>query len=368
MSPIAGFVRLRKHQFGRQQVYGDVVEATRAYPFKGTPTVELNWTDPDVDVGSRDVVAPPYRVAPDITAALTDPALAYNNLPILMCAFFGGGETPVPTGASYAWTHTPASLTVDDPDLFTYEFGDDVLTDWFQLGDGMLESLEITGPDGLGPLSTSMSWRFGTAASTGSTDSPVFNGSGGTVPMPGLGVSVEDKIVYLKDGAIYIASDPDDLATNQISDALHSFVLRLTQEIDVKRFANGTQSFDAQALVPGARSIELECTWAKTTDTVGLGSEADAWFSDDAVNRYVRLVFTSTAMADGATPYSWEFTMPMRYYTRAEGEIGGNTTVILTGHAFYNPDEPGSGTAPVPVFESEAVTTLSEADLGLAGS
>lgn len=368
MSPIAGFVRLRKHQFGRQAAFGTAVPATRAYPFKGTPTVELNWTDPDVDVGSRDVVAPPYRVAPDITAPLTDPALAYNNLPILMSAFFGGQEVPTPSGTAFVWTHAPASLTVDDPDLYTYEFGDDVLTDWFQLGDGMLESLEISGPEGLGPLSTSMGWRFGTAASTGSTDSPVNNGSGDVVPTSSLGVSTDDKIVYLKDGAIYIASDPADLAANQISDALHSFVLRFSQEVDVKRFANGTQSFDAQALVPGARAIELECTFAKTTDTVGLGSEADAWFSDDAVDRYVQFIFTSTIEASAGVPYSWDFTMPMRYYTRAEGEIGGNTVVVLTGHAFYNPNEPGSGTDPVGVFASEAVTTLSEADLGLAGS
>lgn len=361
MSPIAGFVRLRKHQFGRQPAFGTIVEATKAYPFSGTPTVELNWTDPEVDVGSRDIVAPPYRAAPDISAALTDPGLAYNSLPLLMCGFFGGGEVPVGATA-HTWTHEPASLTVDDPDLFTYEFGDDVTTDWFQLGDGMLESLEVTGPDGLGPLSTSMTWRFGKAASTGSTDSPVVVGSGEDVPTAGLAVDTSATIVYLKDGAIYIADDPDDLATSQISDALHTFTLRLSQEIDVKRFANGSQSFDAQAYGPGKRTIELECTFAKTADIVGLGSEADDWFSDEAVNRFVELKFTSTVDADTGIPYSWDIVMPMRYYTRAEGEIGGNTTVVLTGKAFYEAADFAG------VFRSVAVTTLSEADLGLIGS
>jgi hypothetical protein len=33
VSPIQGFVRLRKHQFGRQGVFGTKVAATRAYPF-----------------------------------------------------------------------------------------------------------------------------------------------------------------------------------------------------------------------------------------------------------------------------------------------------------------------------------------------
>ena len=360
MSPIAGFVRLRKHQFGRQAVFGTKVAATRAYPFSGVPSNELNWTDPEIDAGSRDVVAPPYRAAPDLTAPLTDPVLAYNNIPILMCGFFGGGETPVPTGTAQTWTHEPASLTVDEPDVFTYEFGDDVLTDWFQLGDGLLESVEISGPEGLGPLTTSMTWRFGSIASSGSTDSP----DSPTVPTGSLNVSTTDKIVYLKDGAIYISSTEAGLATDKISDALHSFTLRLTQEVDQKRWANGAQTFDFDAYGPGARTIELECSWAKTADIVGIGSESDSWMSDSAVNRYVRLYFESTELAEDGpvTPYSWDISMPMRYYTRTEGEIGGNTIVVLTGHAFYDPDDFDG------VFKSVAVTTLDEAGLGLIGS
>jgi hypothetical protein len=50
--------------------------------------------------------------------------------------------------------------------------------------------------------------------------------------------------------------------------------------------------------------------------------------------------------------------MPMRYYTRTEGEIGGNTTVVLTGHAFY---DPGLFTG---VFDSVIVNTLAETGLG----
>ena len=103
----------------------------------------------------------------------------------------------------------------------------------------------------------------------------------------------------------------------------------------------------------------MECTWAKTSDIVGKTSEADDWFSDEPVNRFVGLTFTSTKIADGSTPYSWTITMPMRYYTRAEGEIGGNTTVILTGHAFYDATH---------VFTSVAVTTLAEGELEGSGS
>jgi len=352
--PIAGLVRLRKHQFGRQSAFGTIKNpVVRAYPFSGTPDVNLNWTDPEAEVGSLDPVAPPFRTSPDVTAPLTDSALAYNNLPLLLSGFFGDGVTPTGGGPAKTWAYAPASTTPDDIDVFTYEFGDDVVTDWFQLADGLLEGFEISGPDGLGPLSTSMTWRFGNARSTGSTDSP----ASGTVPSPSLDVSVDDKIVYLKDGAIYIASDPYDLASSQISDALHSFVLRFSGDVDQKRYANGTQSFDVQAYARASRLIELECTFAKTADTVGTGSEADAWFSDDAVNRYVRLVFTSTSFAEGAIPYSFVLTMPMRYYTRAEGESGGNTVVVLTGRAFYDPGLFDG------VFEATVVNTLASADL-----
>jgi hypothetical protein len=165
---------MRRHLFGMQGTLGTKVAAKRAYPFSGVPSVDLTWTDPDVDQGSIDPITPPYRGSGEFTASLEDPALKYNNLPIMMAAAFGGTVNPVTTGTSEAWGWTPASLTVDEPDVFTYEFGDDVLTDWYQLGDGLLETLEITGsrdPDA--PLTATMSWRFGTASSTGSTDSPV---------------------------------------------------------------------------------------------------------------------------------------------------------------------------------------------------
>ncbi len=50
----------------------------------------------------------------------------------------------------------------------------------------------------------------------------------------------------------------------------------------------------------------------------------------------------------------------MRIYTRTEGEVGQNSTVVLTGHAFYDPI---ADTA----FKSTVVTTLTEAELGVAG-
>jgi len=356
--PVAGLVRLRKHQFSRQQAHGTKVAATRAYPFSGVPSVERNWTDPEIDSGSIDPTAAPFLGPGDFGADLAFNALAYNDVPIMLSGFFGDAVEPVTTGTSEAWTYAPASTTVDPLDEFSYEFGDDVLTDWFQLGDGVVESFEVTGPEGLGPLTASVNWRFGSASSTGSTDFPVD----GAVPTPGLSVDIAPTFVYLKDGAIYIADTEAGLAAGQVSDALHSFTLRCSQELDLKRWANGAQTYDVDAYALASRAIEVECTFAKTADTVGVGSESDDWFSEQAVDRYIRFTFTSLVDADAGTPYSWTFSLPMRYYTRTDGEIGGNTVVILTGHAFY---DPGAFSG---VFKSTVVNTIDEADLGEAGS
>lgn len=351
---VAGLVRLRKHQFGRQSALGTKVAAKRAYAFKGVPDNNLNWTDPDVDTGSIVVTASPHREAPDLTAALTVPSLDYNHLPLIFSGFFGGAVNATGGGAAKTWAWDPSAVApLDDFDRYTYEFGDDVVTDWFQFGDSIIVDWEITGPEGLGVCTASMTWRNGSIASSGSTDSP----DSPAVPTAGLNVPVEEVKVYLKDAAIYIADDPYALESSQISDALHTFTVRGSQEIDLKRWANGDQSFDIDDYGRGAVNIELECSFAKTSDIVGIGSESDKWMSDNAVNRYARVEFTSVAKAQAGIPYQFAFEMPMRYYTRTEGESGGNTLVVLTGHAFNDPADFGG------YFRPTVVNTLATASL-----
>jgi hypothetical protein len=357
--PIAGLVRLRKHQFGRQDTFGTKVAATRAYAFKGVPSVELAWTDPDVDVGSIVTTVAPQRGIPGIAAPLTDPQLSYNNLPLVLEAVLGGNVNPT-GGAIETWVHDPSAIDpLDDFSNFTYEFFDDTGTDdAYQLGDGVLDSVTFTGPEGLGPITTSMAWRFGSAASNSSTDSPPSP----AVPTTGLDVESDPALVYLKDMGIYIASTAAGLAAGQVSDALHSYEMVIAQTSDDKRFANGAQTFDVSDRSRTGYTVTLTASWAKTSDIIGTGSETDAWFSDTAVDRYVRLLFTSTKIISGATPYSWNIDMPMRYYTRTEGDSGGNAIVVLEGHAFYD-----SGTFDG-FFKSTVKNSLHAADLGSAGS
>ena len=336
---VAGLVRNRKHQFGRQSLFGTPVAAVAAYPFKGVPSVDLAWTDRDVDAGSIDPVVSPVRGPEDLTASLTDPGVEYNSLPLVFAAIFGGGETGTPEvgGTSVAWSWAPASTTVDDVDVFTYEFGDDVTDDWYQLSDGILESLELAGPEGKAAFTSSMSWRFGAWGSSGSTDSP----DSPTVPTGSLDLDPDGAILYMKDLGIYIASSTAGLAAGQITDALHSVTLRVSGDVDQKRYANGTQSFAIDAYARATRMIEVEAVFAKTADTVGIGSESDAWMSDAAVDRYIELKAESPVLASTSpdVPYSMDLVMPARYFTREETEVGGNTSITLTAHAFYDPDD-----------------------------
>jgi hypothetical protein len=343
--PVAtpGLVRLRKHQFGRQTDFGTPVAAVRALPFSGVPTVDLAWTDPEADMGSVDLISPPTRGPEELTASLNAPSVYYNDLVLMHSAMFGDAQTAAGAGAAKTWTYQPASLSADDLDLHTYEFGDDLdgtggkPNDWFQLGDGLLESLTFTAPEGLGALSADMAWRFGMARYEGATESALQPTP--AVPTAALSVDSAAVPVYLGDAVISIDSAHTDIGTTPIADALHSFTLTVTHGVDLKRLANGN-GFDMSGYGRGARIIELSAQWAKTEDTVGVGSESDAWFSETAVNRFVEIEFTSGEFAQTAgspdIPYSWRIRMPMRYYTREDGAIGGNSTITLVGRAFYH--------------------------------
>ena len=73
-------------------------------------------------------------------------------------------------------------------------------------------------------------------------------------------------------------------------------------------------------------------------------------------------VRADTELISGATPYSWVADMPMRYYTRTEGDSAGNAVVVLEGHAFY---DSGSFDG---FFKSTIKNGLHAADLGSAAS
>jgi hypothetical protein len=340
MPILGGFTRFRKLQFGYQGSnfaahYGTAVAASRVMPWSGVPDINRNATYADVDTGSLHKTQVPYYVRGDFTLP-TSGELTYDDMPVLWNGALKANNAPTGGGTAKTWTFQPASIGTPDPlGLFTVEQGDDVVVDWFQLTGGLIETLTISGPDNMGPLTHSATWRFGKAASTGATDYPVS----GTVPTPALSVDATPSYIELGDGELFIDDAFGGIGTTKISDALHSFELTITNNYDLKAFANGSNTkYQIHAIGRGEQEISLALQFAKTAQTVGTGSEADDWFSSTAVKRFVELRFTRDEIITGSTPYSMRIRMPLVYTTRTDGEIGGNTTVTLTGDALYDSD------------------------------
>lgn len=344
--PIAGgFTRFRKIQAGYQGSnfsahYATAVAATRVLPWSGVPDVNPNWTFPEVETGTLGDAVSPYRVRGDFTHPTTG-QLTYNDLPFILNASLKANNAPTGGGSAKTWTFQPAETGSPDPlGFILFEFGDDVgdpagetPADWFQEIGGLIETVTITGPDDMGPLNHSATWRFGKVLSTGSTDFP----ASGTVPTAGLSVDSTPNYIYLADCELYINDTSGAIGTTKISDALHALELTITNNYDLKSFANGSNSrFQIHSIGRGKQEIDLALTFAKTSDTVGVGSEADDWYDASSITRYIELRFTSPEIITGSTPFSLSIRMPVVWLTRADGEIGGNSTVTLTGRAIYD--------------------------------
>ena len=242
------------------------------------------------------MVAAPHREAPPSRPRSPTRSSPMTTLPLLLAGFFGGSLEPTGGGTAQTWAFKPASETIDPIDLFTYEFGDDVLTDWYQFGDGILDSVEFTGPDGLGPVSDVDVRRFGSVRSTGCHRRA--RGRRRPDARPDAPTPTPPSCTSRTWRSTSPTPRPGSLP---VRSATRCTTSRSACRATSMRSATPTapRRFDVDAYVRTSRLIELECTFAKTDDTVGTGSESDAWISDQSVDRYIRLTFTSTASAAG---------------------------------------------------------------------
>ena len=142
MPPFQGFIRFRRHQVGKQSSFGSNTTATRRLPYRGALVVDPARTDPDVDVGSLDPVLAPFAGPKAITGSWEGFA-AFDDLPYLYAAGLKGGVSPTGGGAAKTWVFQVASLTADDFDYFTDEWGDDVSSDFIIAGSGVINTLEL---------------------------------------------------------------------------------------------------------------------------------------------------------------------------------------------------------------------------------
>ena len=318
---VQGLVRLRTNQVGVQSVIGTAVAATRRVPWRGPVVYNPNRTDPDVDVGSLDPVILPYQTATEVTWNPTGP-ITFNDLPIRLSAGLKGGVSPTGGGTAKTWTYTCASLTADAFDYWTDEFADDTeATDAMIAYGGVADSLSETLPEGLGPWEFSDNWVFASATL----------GQNGT---NALVVDSSPVFAFGADTVISLDSIPGNIGITPIVDAVHTAQLTITNNLDQKRYANGSNSrFALGGYGRGPRVIELVLTLAKTAATI---AEAATLDDTPTPNRYIKVSTVSTELAQAANPYKYERFIPCRLFERSEGEVGGNTTIVLTYRAFYD--------------------------------
>lgn len=319
VSPLPGNVRYRAFQLGLQSVFGTTVAATRRMPYRFTPTVDPHWTTPDVDTGTLDVGISPYRAAIDVTGQAVGP-LAYNDAQHLYLGLLKGNVSP--TGAVVKlWDIQPASLTADDYDIFTGQWGDEVAADQFQYQDGIIDQLQLEYPQDLGPVMVTADWRFSKVTYPSAMTS-------------GLSVDREPKWVYAADTRLYIDSAAGSIGISPLVNSMHGVTVTIAANTDVKRFANGSNvNFNAAGYGRGARTLETAFTFAKSTPAL---VEAANWLNAAPQERFVVLDSTSRQFITGTTPFTHKLYFAGYWFTRAEAQVGGNTAFQLVCRGVYD--------------------------------
>lgn len=321
MSPIQGFTRLRAVQLGKQSVIGTAVPAGRRLPLAGAPDVNLNWTDPDVDVGSLDPVLPPYRLGEDITAPWSGP-LDYDSAPVYYSAGVKGGVTAGGGVGGRTWSFHPSSTSSDPFDYYTGEWGDEVAADQWQYFGGIIEVITLTYPQDLGPVTIDTQWRF----------------AGHNWPVARTtGLSVDPNAVWVNhaDTEYFVDSTSGAIGTAKLTDSVHDMTVVITNTIDVKRFPNGSNTrYQVSGYGRGPRTVVATLNFAKQTATL---LEVANWLAADSVNRFLEARTTSVKhIGAGTTPYSHSLKWGGRWYTRADGEVNNNTAFQLESHAYFD--------------------------------
>ena len=316
--PVQGFVSLRSWALGKQSVHGTAVSPSRAMPWGGVLEVNPNWADPEgVDLGSIDPVLSPFRTYLDVTASLQGP-LDYNSLATIAAAAWKGGVSSTGTTAR-TWTHQAASLTATTLDEFSGQWSDDVTGDGYRFWDGVLETTELSFDETLGPWQASLSWRFGSVNPR-------------VVPVSGLLLGSNTPWVFGADTALYIDSTAAGIGATQISDALRAATITITNQIDVKRYANGSNTrFAVAGYGLTGREIRASFTFDKSAAiATSSAGEVANWLSANPVQRFLKVAATSPVLIPGtATPYSWDLRLSGEWRTRSDGATGGNSTITL---------------------------------------
>jgi hypothetical protein len=323
VATIQGFTRFRKHQVGKQTSILTAVPATRVLPYTGAIVINPNRTMPAVDTGSLDPILDPYLGAFDYTANWAGPgATAYNDLPYTAAAALKAGVTPTNAGGAYTWTFQAASLTADNFEYLTDEWGDDQnATDGLQGIGGVINDFSLGFNESIGAWDYNSNLVFANVAQA-------------TARTAGLSLDQNPTWLYGGDTTLYLDSNGAGIGSTPMLDDVHSMTWTVNNNLDKKRFANGSNSMTKLAgYGRGNRTVEVKIVRAKSTSSM---AERNTLNANPVPNRYFVSQTTSTTNIVGSTKYQNTIYLPLRLMAVADGAIGNNSTIEFTYSGFYD--------------------------------
>jgi hypothetical protein len=315
LSPVAGVTRLRALQLGLETTPLTQHAATRRYPWSATPTINPNWTKSTADTGTLDNAIAPYPKALDIGVQTVGELFA-NDAPTLISAGVMGGLSLTTSSTAKILTAAPASTSQDVFDTYTAEVFDDATADAWALTGGVINRWQLDYPQDQGPIISTADWLF---AGIVYPATPTGALTVDTSPVPLFG---GDTYFYLNDtsGAI---------GTTQLVSQIYGASLVLNNNLDPKRFSNGSNSMrKIQNYGRGERVLDFTWTFAKATAAI---AEAAKWIAVSPTERYASISTQSSVAAAVGIPNSLTWNIPGHWFTRADVVINTNTGFSLSG-------------------------------------
>lgn len=323
LTPVAGNQRLRAFQLGIESTFKTQVAATRRVPFTFDPDVNPNTTFPTADTGTLSMGIAPYQTGTDITGSATG-QLFSNDCPALFAAsIMGGISATTPSGTARQWSFTPADKTIDVFDTFTGEWFDDATADAWAGTGGVINDWTLDYPQDQGPINLTANWRFA---------KKVYPAT----PTGSLNVDLNPTPLFMADTELYLNDTAAAIGTTKISDALYSANISYNNNLDIKRFANGSNTrFEVANYGRGPRVVTFSITLAKTSAPI---AEVVKWIAASPSERFLELKTTSTVNASTApnVPHSLSIRIPGFWLTRADTLINTNTGFTLQGQNVYD--------------------------------
>jgi hypothetical protein len=320
LTPVAGVTRLRAFQLGLETTFGTTVAATRRYPWTYTPTTNPNWTKTANDTGTLDLAVAPYAHSLDLTGTSVG-ELNSNDLPTLISATVMGGLALTTSGTAKILTAAPSATSQDVIDSYTGQWFDDASGDAHTFGGGVVDQLTLDYPQDLGPIMATANWRFATLTYPGA-------------PTGGLTVDAAPVPFYCGDTYFFVNDSFAAIGTSQLVSQVYGAQIQLSNNFDVKRFANGSNSMRiVQGLSRGERVLNFSLTMAQATAAI---AEASKWIAASPTERFAEIRTTSSVAASAGIPHQMRWRIPGYWFTRAEAVINTNEAFTLQGQQIYD--------------------------------